>query len=51
VVYILIEIVDSLFCLCECGYHYDHIGYVVDVGIEGLDEDPVALYLGYRDCE
>jgi hypothetical protein len=47
VVYILTQTVNSLFCLCERGYHYDH--YAVDAGVEGLDEDPVALYLGYHD--
>jgi hypothetical protein len=33
------------------GSHYDHINYAVDAGVEGLDEDPVALYLDYRDWE
>jgi hypothetical protein len=49
VVYILTKTVDSLFRLCERGYHYDHIDYAVDAGVEELDEGPVALYLGYRD--
>jgi hypothetical protein len=49
VVYILTETVDTLFCLCECGYHCDHINHTVDASVDGLDEDPVTLYLGYHD--
>jgi hypothetical protein len=49
VVYILIETVDLLFRLREHDYHYDHIDYVVHTSVEGLDEDLMALYLGYRD--
>jgi hypothetical protein len=51
VVYILIETVDLLFRLREHDYHYDHIDYVVHTSVEGLDEDLMALYLGYRDWE
>jgi hypothetical protein len=42
--------VDSLFHLCERGDHHDHINDdVMAVGTTKVDDDPMALYLGYYD--
>jgi hypothetical protein len=44
------EIVDSLVHLYGRSQHYDHIDVnIVDRGTTDIDEDPVALYLGYHD--
>jgi hypothetical protein len=42
--------VDSYFHLCRRGYHHDNVDVdVVAVGTDDVDEDSVALYLGYYD--
>jgi uncharacterized membrane protein len=44
------EVVNSYFRLCEHGYHNDPVninGLVA--GTADVNEDPVALYLGYYD--
>jgi hypothetical protein len=42
--------VNSLFHLCKCGDHHDHVDVdVVGASTVEVDEDPVALYLGYYD--
>jgi hypothetical protein len=41
---------NSLFHLRGRGNHHDHIDLdVSDAGTVDVDEDPVALYLGYYD--
>jgi hypothetical protein len=42
--------VDSYFHLCERGYHQDHVdANALVAGTADVDEDPVAMYLGYYD--
>jgi hypothetical protein len=42
--------VDSYFQLCERGYHHDRVDVdALAAGIAELDEDPMALCLGYYD--
>jgi hypothetical protein len=44
------KIVDSLIYLCKRDNHHDHVdAYVVVVGTADVDDDSVALYLGYYD--
>jgi hypothetical protein len=45
-----IEAVNSYFHLCKCGYHHNRVDEVPLVaGTPNMDDDPVALYLGYYD--
>lgn len=40
--------VDSLIHLCEHGNHHNSVDVdALDVGVAGVDVDPVALHLGY----
>jgi hypothetical protein len=42
------KLVNSYFHLLECGYHYDRVDVdALAAGTSHVDEDPVALYLGY----
>jgi len=44
------ELVNLYFHLCECGYHHDCVDVdALAAGTVDVDEDPVALYLGYYD--
>jgi hypothetical protein len=47
-VYYLTELVNSYFHLCEHGYHHNRIDAdALAAGTADVDEDPLALYLGY----
>jgi hypothetical protein len=44
------EFVDSYFYLCGCGYHHDCVDVDALVAVTtDVNEDPVALFLGYYD--
>jgi hypothetical protein len=44
------ELVNSYFHLCERGYHPDRVDVdTLVTGTADVDDDPVALYLGYYD--
>jgi len=44
------EFVDSHFHICGRGYHHDSVDIdALAAGIADVDDDPVALYLGYYD--
>jgi hypothetical protein len=44
------EAANSYFHLCGCGYHHNHVDEVyLAPGTPEVDDDPVALYLGYYD--
>jgi len=49
-VYYTTELLNSYFYLCECGYHHDCVDTnALTVSIADVDEDHVAVYLGYYD--
>jgi hypothetical protein len=49
-VYYTTELLNSYFHLCECGYHHDRVDAdALIASIANVDEDLVALYLGYYD--
>jgi hypothetical protein len=42
--------VNSRFHLCGRGQHHNHVDVdVLDAGTMDVDDDPMALYLGYYD--
>jgi len=44
------ETMNSFFHLYGCGYHHNHIDATpLAAGTFEVDDDPVALYLGYYD--
>jgi hypothetical protein len=44
------ELVNSYFHLCEHHYHHDHVDVdALAVGTADVDQNPIALYLGYYD--
>jgi len=44
------ETIESLIHLCECGNQRDRIDVdALDVGVAGVDDDPMTLYLEYYD--
>jgi hypothetical protein len=44
------ETMNSFFHIYSCGLHHNRIDDgLMDVGIPKVDDDPVALYLGYYD--
>jgi hypothetical protein len=46
----IIELVDSNFHLCGCGHDHDRVDVDALVAdITDVDNDPMALYLGYYD--
>jgi hypothetical protein len=48
--YCTTELVNSHFHLCGRGYHHDRVDdEVLAASIADIDDDPVALYLGYND--
>jgi hypothetical protein len=50
-VYYATELVNSYFDLLERSYHHDRVDIVaLAIGTAYVDEDPMALYLGYYDC-
>jgi hypothetical protein len=45
-----IEMVDSFFHLCGCGYYHNRVDDIPMItGTPEADDDPVAYYLGYYD--
>jgi hypothetical protein len=49
-VYYTPELVNSYFHLCERDYHHDRLDAdALVAGTADVDEDPVAMYLGYYD--
>jgi hypothetical protein len=49
-VYYTTELVNSYFLLYECGYHHDRVDVdALAAGTTDVDEDSMALYLGYYD--
>jgi hypothetical protein len=43
------ETVNSFFHLYGCGYHYNYKDTTLAVGSSEVDDNPVAMYLGYYD--
>jgi hypothetical protein len=44
------QLVDSHFHLCRRGHHHDHVDVnALAAGTVDVDENPMALYLGYYD--
>jgi hypothetical protein len=49
-VYYTTELVNSYFHLCKRGYQHDCVDAdALAAGTAAVDEDPVAMYLGYYD--
>jgi hypothetical protein len=49
-VYYTTELVNSYFHICERGYHHNRVdANALAAGTSDVDEDLVAIYLGYYD--